>query len=88
MNEIGTRTESTKPPITWRGIVIIIISVLLVIFALQNLQTVSMTLYFWTLTLPVGIIFLGSLVIGVLLGGLIKRGARKLRKPKPEEVAK
>ena len=88
MNEIGSQPESKKAPITWRGIVIIIIAVLLVIFALQNLQVIDMDLFIWTLTAPIGIVVLGCLVLGVLLGGLIRKGARKLRKPKPEATPK
>ena len=85
-----TQTVSEKPKkkgftITWRGVVIILIAVVLLVFAVQNLQ--EATVYFLGMEFQVWVwaLVAGSFVLGMLLGGVIRAGARKLRRPKVEK---
>ena len=69
--------------ITWRGIVIIVILVLLLVFAVQNLQSTSINFVGLEIEVPVWALVVGTFILGMLLGGVVRGAARKLRKPKP-----
>lgn len=89
--EFGTLGK--KPPkkgvtITWRGIVLIIIAVILLVFAVQNLQTAPVNFLGAALDVWVWLLVVGSFLLGMLLGGTVKAGARKLRKPGPPQTKK
>jgi uncharacterized integral membrane protein len=71
--------------ITWRGIVIVVILVLLLVFGVQNLQTTEIIFVGMEIIVPVWALVIGTFVLGVLLGGLVRGAARKLRKPKPTD---
>ena len=96
MAEIGEPTSKRRElgapkqgkSITWRGVVIIIILAVLVLFILFNLGTVSVQLLAWTVDVWTWALVLVPFVLGVLTGGLVRRGLRGLRKPKPVEPAK
>jgi uncharacterized integral membrane protein len=68
--------------ITWRGIVIIVILVLLLVFGVQNLQSTSINFVGMQIDVPVWALVLGTFILGMLLGGVVRGAARKLRKPK------
>jgi uncharacterized integral membrane protein len=68
--------------ITWRGIVIIVILVLLLVFGVQNLQSTSINFVGMQIDVPVWVLVLGTFILGMLLGGVVRGAARKLRKPK------
>lgn len=68
--------------LTWRGIVLILVAVLLLVFAVQNLQTASINFLGATVDVWVWLIVVVTFLLGMLLGGVVKAGARKLRKPK------
>lgn len=68
--------------LTWRGIVLILIAVVLLVFAVQNLQTAPVNFLGAEVDVWVWLLVVASFLLGMLLGGVVKAGARKLRKPK------
>lgn len=81
--QIAKKPAKKGVTLTWRGIVMIVIAVILIVFAVQNLQ--SAPVYFLGLEFSVWVwlLVVGSFLLGMLLGGAVRAGARKLRKPKP-----
>jgi uncharacterized integral membrane protein len=71
--------------VTWRGIVLILAAVALLVFAVQNLQTAPVNFLGATVDVWVWLVVVSSFLLGMLLGGVVKAGARKLRKPKPPQ---
>lgn len=86
--QLARKPEKKGITITWRGIVLILIAVALLVFAVQNLQ--SATVYFLgaEFSVWVWLLVVGAFVLGMVLGGVVRAGARKLRKPKPEQQSK
>ena len=80
---LAKKPEKKGLTLTWRGIVLIIIAVILLVFAVQNLQTAPVNFLGAALDVWVWLLVVGSFLLGMLLGGVVKAGARKLRKPKP-----
>ena len=70
--------------ITWRGIVLIVVVVILLVFAVQNLQTAPVNFLGAQIDVWVWLLVTASFLLGMLLGGVVKAGARKLRKPKQD----
>lgn len=70
--------------ITWRGIVLILIGVLLLVFAVQNFDSADVKFFGMAFSIPVWLLVSGSFGLGMLLGGFVLGTARKLRKPKLE----
>ncbi|MBH0775358.1 LapA family protein [Nocardia bovistercoris] len=75
---------STPPPVTrrksissrtgyaWTGLVAgALILVVLLIFILQNLQDIRLSLFFWEFNLPVGVAILLSVIAGALVMALV-----------------
>ena len=71
--------------ITWRGIVLIVIGEVLLVFAVQNLQLADVNFLGAEVQVWVWALVVGSFALGMALGGVVKTGARKLRKPKPQQ---
>ncbi len=71
--------------VTWRGIVLILIAVVLVVFAVQNLNTAQVSFLGMDFNIFVWVIVTVSFLLGMFLGGVVRGTARKLRKPKPDE---
>ncbi len=71
--------------VTWRGIVLIVVAVALLVFAVQNLQTAPVNFLGATVDVWVWLVVISSFLLGMLLGGVVKAGARKLRKPNPAQ---
>jgi|GEM_PF-2582311 len=67
----------TKKPISAKQIITILISILIVIFALQNIEMTEVKFLFWKITVSRVLIILGSFVIGILVGGYVKKWLRK-----------
>lgn len=76
----------TKAAATWTGLVIgVVVLVLLMVFILQNLDKVTVNLFFWEFSIPLGVILLLAAITGavimVLAGGIrivqIRRMAKK-----------
>lgn len=79
---LAKKPEKKGITLTWRGIVLILVAVLLLVFAVQNLQTAPINFLGATVDVWVWLIVVATFLLGMLLGGVIKAGARKLRKPK------
>ena len=80
---LAKKPEKKGVTLTWRGVVLIIIGVLLLVFAVQNLQTTPVNFLGAEVDVWVWLLVIGSFLLGMLLGGAVKAGARKLRKPPP-----
>ena len=52
----------------WKLIVLLVLSLLLVIFAVQNYDVVSIQFLFWSFQTSLTIILFGAFIIGVLVG--------------------
>lgn len=83
-NNFGRSVGKDGMRITWRGIVLILIGVLLVVFGVQNFQSADVSFLGMQFSVPVWLLVSGSFILGMLLGGVVKGTARKLRKPRPE----
>lgn len=84
MNEIGSPPKKSGIRLSWRGGLVVLFAVLLLVFAVQNLQSTPVNFLGATLELPVWLIVVASFVLGMLLGGIVKGAARKLRNKKPQ----
>ncbi|CAM3210554.1 lipopolysaccharide assembly protein LapA domain-containing protein [Prescottella defluvii] len=75
----------TRAASTWTGLVIgIVVAILLLIFILQNLDSVTFQLFGWQFTLPAGI----SLLLAAIAGALIMALAGGVRIIQIRRVAK
>jgi uncharacterized integral membrane protein len=79
---LAKKPEKKGLTLTWRGIVLILVAVLLLVFAVQNLQTAPINFLGATVDVWVWSIVVVTFLLGMLLGGVVRAGARKLRKPK------
>jgi uncharacterized integral membrane protein len=70
--------------ITWRGIVLIVIAVILIVFGVQNLNSATISFLGFDISVPVWLLVPGTFILGMVFGGVVKGTARKLRKPHPE----
>ncbi|TSD93531.1 DUF1049 domain-containing protein [Skermania sp. ID1734] len=62
------KIERTRVSWAWTGLVVgIIVLILLLVFILQNLDTVQIHLYFWDVSLPLGVTVLLSAIVGALI---------------------
>ena len=81
--------DDLKPEFPWRVILFLLLAVLVVVFAVQNTQSVELRILGWSWELPLVIIILATVVVSVLLaeilGGIIKR-RRRLRRLEREEL--
>ncbi|WP_036495752.1 lipopolysaccharide assembly LapA domain-containing protein [Nocardia sp. BMG111209] len=67
-----TPNLATRTGFTWTALVAAaVLGVLLLIFILQNPDKTRIALFFWTLTLPLGVTILLSGIAGALLMGLV-----------------
>lgn len=79
---LAKKPEKKGMTITWRGVVLIVIAVALLVFAVQNLQTAPVNFLGAQVDVWVWLLVTASFLLGMLLGGVVKAGARKLRRPK------
>lgn len=49
-------------------IIIMIITILVVIFALQNSMLIHLEIWFWSVDIPVGLVLIITFIVGTLLG--------------------
>ena len=80
-NTFGHSEQKKGMRITWRGIVLIIIGFLLALFAVQNLDTAQVSFLGMNFEIFVWVIVTVSFLLGMVLGGVVRGTARKLRKP-------
>ena len=85
-SSLGKRPPKRTFTITWRGVVLVVIGILLVVFAFQNLQTAPVNFLGAQMQVWVWLLVIGTFLLGMLLGGMVRAGARRLRKPKPPQV--
>jgi uncharacterized integral membrane protein len=52
----------------WKLIILLVLSLLLIIFAVQNYEVVSIQFLFWSFQTSRAIVLFGAFVIGVLVG--------------------
>jgi putative membrane protein len=83
MSEFGTSPKPGKR-ISGRGIAALIILVVAIIFMAQNTDTVNVTFLFLDLALPLWLVILVVFILGMLLGGAVRTGFRKLRGAEPK----
>lgn len=83
-NEIGSAQDKPGMRITWRGIVLVIIVFVLIVFGVQNLESAQVSFLGMQFSVPVWLLVSGTFILGMLLGGVVKGTARKLRKPRDE----
>ncbi|QYB03837.1 DUF1049 domain-containing protein [Rhodococcus sp. USK10] len=81
--------KHTRVGATWTGLVIgIVVLVLLLVFILQNLDSVTLELFAWEFTLPLGVTLLFAAIAGAVImalaGGVriiqIRRAANRQRR--------
>jgi len=61
-------------------IIIILLSLLLVIFALQNTEIVELKLWFWIVKTPSALLILLSIIMGVIIGMISSKCTFKIPK--------
>lgn len=86
MTEFGS-TPAPKKGLGARGVFIIIILIVAAIFMLLNLDTVQVNLFGFKVDMWAWVLMLIMFVLGMLLGGAVRGGVRKLRgksEAKPE----
>ena len=83
MNDGKSPSRKAGMRITWRGVVLVLVAVVLVVFAAQNLQSAPVNFLGATLQLPVWLLVVASFVLGMLLGGPVRGAARRLRNKPP-----
>lgn len=57
---------------------LVVIVLLFLIFAIQNFESVTITLFNWSIKLPLVITAIVIYVLGMLTGGLLKSGLKRL----------
>ncbi len=58
----------------------VILFLLFIVFTFQNFENVTISFFKWSITLPLAITALGLYVLGMLTGGLLWSGLKKLTK--------
>ena len=70
----------------FKFIVGLIIGILVIIFMVQNVEVVDITLYAWTVSIPRAIMILIVFVIGIALGWVVRSiGYRKKKREMKKE---
>ena len=69
----GKKTSiSSRTGYAWVGLVVgALILVVLLVFILQNLQSIEVSLFFWDFNLPIGVAVLLSVILGALVMALV-----------------
>ena len=70
---------------TFKLVVLGIIVIILALFVFQNLETVNLKLFSWRISFPLSFIIAGFYFLGMLTGGLLISGIKKLARK--EEMA-
>ena len=81
-SNFGSTGKGAGMRITWRGIVLILIAVILIVFGVQNLNSAQINFLGMQFDIPVWLLVPGTFILGMFLGGAVRGTARKLRKPK------
>jgi uncharacterized integral membrane protein len=94
VSDLSTDAVAPPPPIDyppgipWRLAVFLVMTVLIVVFAVQNTQDVGLRFLGWTSQLPLVIVILIAVVISIILdeilGGILKRRRMQRRREREE----
>jgi uncharacterized integral membrane protein len=80
--------DDTRPEIPWRIGLILLIGALVVVFAVQNTQDVSIVFLGWQWTMPLVIVILVTVILAVLadevVGGILRRRRSRRRRERDE----
>lgn len=85
----GKGIKHTRTGATWSGLVVgLVVLLVLLVFILQNLDSVTLELFAWEFTVPLGVTLLFAAIAGAvimaLVGGMrilqIRRAANRQRK--------
>jgi uncharacterized integral membrane protein len=60
-----------------KTIVFVILAVLILLFVIQNTQVVETKFLVWTISMSRSLLLLGTFIIGVIAGWLVRRPKRK-----------
>jgi len=71
--------EGTAKKFNPRIAIGIVVLVLAVIFIAQNTNTANITILTWDIDIPMWIVLVVMFILGMLLGGAVRGGIRKLR---------
>lgn len=61
-----------------KKIVLVIFMILIIIFAIQNSETISIEMFKWSVTLPVSILVILIYILGMTTGGILFSVIRSL----------
>lgn len=78
MSEFGSPPPAKKKS-SARMVVVIIILAIALIFMLQNLDSVPVNILWMSVNMPAWLLMVIMFVLGMLLGGVVRGGFRKLR---------
>lgn len=80
--------DETTPELPWRVAVILLIGTIVVVFAIQNTQSVELQFLGWDWSMPLVIVILVTLVLSVLadeiIGGIVRRRRVRRRRERDE----
>lgn len=85
-----SRPAPTKVGVPWAIIFFVILSVLIAVFAVQNVQDVELQFLGWSGEFPLILIVVGVFAIGVVLDeilGAVIRRRRRIRQAERQELA-
>ncbi|MBN2374533.1 DUF1049 domain-containing protein [bacterium] len=71
---------------TYQLLAIIAMLLILVIFTLQNSQSVEVTMFFWTFSMSSALVMLLSLTLGLIIGWLGIPLINLIRRKNPEDI--
>lgn len=69
-----------KDPMKTKTIIILLLSILLIIFALQNTEIIHVKLLFWGINIPLALLIFVCFTVGVITGIILPRGGTKKKK--------
>jgi lipopolysaccharide assembly protein A len=52
-------------------ILLVLLISITVLFALQNMQTITVSFFNWSVTLPIAVVVIGAYVLGMVSGGSV-----------------
>jgi putative membrane protein len=50
-------------------VLIVVLAAVTLLFAVQNLQTITVTFFNWSVTLPIALVIIGAYALGMATGG-------------------
>lgn len=72
----------------WKLIVSLIMLIIIVVFALQNTETVMVSLFFFSVSVPIVLVMLLCLLFGVIIGLIATMPTMKIKQRKYDQAVK